>query len=259
VLPFLNGLPQDRKQVSLPSFASPLRLRAFAVKGFQLMYQFNWRPVLDNFDLLLKGLALGLGLAIAALALGSAIGLATAFARAYGPRPLRIAATAYVEAVRNIPLLLIIYFAYFGLPLLGVSLLDNVGSFILALAVYAGAYLTEVFRAGIEGVPRGQLEAARALGLTRLQVARHVTVPLMFRIALPSLGNTFISLFKDTSVASAIAVPELTYGAIRINVNTWRVIEVYLVVGALYLVACYAIAGALRVLERRFGVEHRWS
>jgi polar amino acid transport system permease protein len=223
------------------------------------VYQFNWRPVLDNFDLLLKGLALGLGIALAALVIGAALGLAAAFMRVAGTRPLRLAATAYVELVRNIPLLLIIYFVYFGLPLLGVSLLDNVWSFILALAFYAGAYLTEVFRAGIEGVPKGQVEAARAIGLTRLQVVRHVTLPLMFRIALPSLGNTFISLFKDTSVASAIAVPELTYGAIRINVNTWRVIEVYLVVGALYLAACYAIAGGLRAIERRFGVLYRWS
>ncbi len=160
--------------------------------------------------------------------------------------------TGYVELVRNIPLLLIIYFVYFGLPLLGVSLFDNLWSFVLSLALYSGAYLTEIFRAGIEAVARGQTEAARAIGMTRLQVVRHVTLPLMFRVALPSLGNTFISLFKDTSVASAIAVPELTYGAIRINVNTWRVIEVYLVVGLLYLTACYAIAGSLRRVERRF-------
>lgn len=220
------------------------------------MYQFNWRPVFDNFDLLLKGLALGIGIALLSLAIGSIIGLVAAFCRVQGARPLRMLAAGYVELVRNIPLLLIIYFVYFGLPLLGVSLLDNVWSFILALSVYAGAYLTEVFRAGIEAVGKGQIEAARAIGLTRLQVARHVTVPLMFRIALPSLGNTFISLFKDTSVASAIAVPELTYGAIRINVNTWRVIEVYLVVGLLYLAACYAIAALLRGAERRYKVMH---
>lgn len=220
------------------------------------MYQFNWRPVFDNFGLLLKGLALGLGIALLALAIGCVIGLAAAFCRVHGPRWARFAASAYVELVRNIPLLLIIYFVYFGLPLLGVSLFDNVWSFILALAVYAGAYLTEVFRAGIEAVGKGQIEAARALGLTRLQVARRVTIPLMFRIALPTLGNTFVSLFKDTSVASAIAVPELTYGAIRINVNTWRVIEVYLVVGALYLATCYAIVALLRQAERRLRGAH---
>jgi len=218
------------------------------------MYQFNWRPVFDNFDLLLRGLGLGLSMAAVSLAIGSLIGLAAAFARTQGARPLQIVASAYVELVRNVPLLLIIYFVYFGLPLLGVSLMDNIWSFVLSLALYSGAYLTEVFRAGIEAVGRGQTEAARAIGMTRLQVARHITLPLMFRIALPALGNTFIALFKDTSLASAIAVPELTYGAIRINVNTWRVIEVYLVVGLLYLAACYAIAGLLRRLERRFAI-----
>jgi polar amino acid transport system permease protein len=220
------------------------------------VYQFNWRPVFDNFGLLAKGLALGLGIALLALAIGCVIGLAAAFCRVHGPRWARFVAAAYVELVRNIPLLLIIYFVYFGLPLLGVSLFDNIWSFILALAVYAGAYLTEVFRAGIEAVGKGQIEAARALGLTRLRVARRVTIPLMFRIALPALGNTFVSLFKDTSVASAIAVPELTYGAIRINVNTWRVIEVYLVVGALYLATCYAIVALLRQTERRLRGIH---
>lgn len=218
------------------------------------MYQFNWRPVFDNFDLLLKGLGLGLGIAVLSLAVGSLIGLTAAFGRTQGNRPLQLLVTAYVELVRNIPLLLIIYFVYFGLPLLGISLFDNLWSFVLSLALYSGAYLTEVFRAGIEAVGKGQLEAARAIGMTRFQVVRHVTLPLMFRVVLPSLGNTFISLFKDTSVASAIAVPELTYGAIRINVNTWRVIEVYLVVGLLYLAACYAIAGMLRRVERRFAI-----
>ena len=218
------------------------------------MYQFNWRPVFDNFDLLLRGLGLGLSMAAVSLAIGSLIGLAAAFARTQGARPLQIVASAYVELVRNVPLLLIIYFVYFGLPLLGVSLMDNIWSFVLSLALYSGAYLTEVFRAGIEAVGKGQTEAARAIGMTRLQIARHITLPLMFRIALPALGNTFIALFKDTSLASAIAVPELTYGAIRINVNTWRVIEVYLVVGLLYLAACYAIAGLLRRLERRFAI-----
>ena len=219
------------------------------------MYQFNWRPVFDNFDLLLKGLGLGLAIALLSLAAGSLIGLAAAFARTQGTRPLRLLVSAYVELVRNIPLLLIIYFVYFGLPLLGVSLFDNLWSFVLSLALYAGAYLTEVFRAGIEAVGKGRIEAARAIGMTRLQVVQHVTLPLMIRVALPALGNTFISLFKDTSVASAIAVPELTYAAIRINVNTWRVIEVYLMVGLLYLAACYVIAALLRRIERRIAIS----
>lgn len=220
------------------------------------MYQFNWRPVFQNFDLLWKGLLLGIVMAIGALAIGVVIGLAGAFVRVYGPRWARLLVTAYVEFVRNIPLLLIIYFVYFGLPLIGIRFLDNLWSFVFALALYSGAYLIETFRAGLEAVNAGYIEAGTAVGLTRFQVARYITIPLMFRIVLPSLGNTLISLFKDTSLASAISVTELTYGAIRINVNTWRIIEVYTVVGLMYLATCYLIAGLLRLLERRFAMPH---
>lgn len=218
------------------------------------MYHFNWRPVFQSFDLLAQGLLLSLEISFLSLAIGIVVGLVAAFGRVYGPRPLRTLIVAYVEFVRNIPLLLIIYFVYFALPLLGISVLDNLGSFIFALVIYAGAYLTEIFRAGIESIHKGYIEAGKAIGLTRWQRTSHVTLPLMFRIVLPSLGNTLISLFKDTSLASAISVGELTYGAIQINVNTWRVIEVYTVVGLMYLVTAYLIAGILRLLEKRYAM-----
>jgi len=218
------------------------------------VYHFNWTPVFQNFDILIEGLLLGIGIALLSLICGSLLGLLSAFARIYGPRWARVLVIAYVEFVRNIPLLLIIYLVYFGLPLVGISILDNLWSFIVSLVFYSGSYLTEVFRAGIEAVNKSYIEAGKAIGLTRLQVIRYVTLPLMFRIVLPSLGNTFISLFKDTSLASAISVHELTYGAITINVNTWRVIEVYTVVGLLYLLTSYTIAALLRLLERRYAM-----
>lgn len=218
------------------------------------MYHFNWRPVFQNFDLLWQGLLLALEISILSLAIGMIIGLIGAFGRVYSPRPLRLLIAAYMEFVRNIPLLLIIYFVYFALPLLGISILDNFWSFIFALAIYAGAYLIEIFRAGIESIHTGYVEAGKAIGLTPIQRARYVIIPLMFRIVLPSLGNTLISLFKDTSLASAISVAELTYGAIRINVNTWRVIEVYTVVALMYLATSYLIASLLRLLEKRYAM-----
>jgi polar amino acid transport system permease protein len=218
------------------------------------MYHFNWRPVFQSFDLLWQGLLLSLEISFLSLAIGMVVGLIAAFGRVYGPRPLRTLIVAYVEFVRNIPLLLIIYFVYFALPLLGISLLDNLWSFIFALVIYAGAYLTEIFRAGIESIQKDYIEAGKAIGLTRWQRTRYIILPLMFRIVLPSLGNTLISLFKDTSLASAISVAELTYGAIQINVNTWRVIEVYTVVGVMYLATAYLIAGLLRLLEKRYAM-----
>ena len=127
------------------------------------MYHFDFRPIAQNFDLLWKGLLLGIGIALLSLAIGTVIGLLCAFARTYEARPLRVLATAYVEFVRNIPLLLIIYFVYFGLPLIGISILDNLWSFVFALAIYAGAYMTEIFRAGIEAISKNYLEAGKAI------------------------------------------------------------------------------------------------
>ncbi len=122
------------------------------------------------------------------------------------------------------------------------------------MSLYSGAYLVEVFRSGLAAVPRGLLDAGKAIGLTPWQRLVHVRLPTMLRITLPALSNTFISLFKDTSVASVIAVPELTYGAQWINFNTFRIAEVYLVVTGMYLVTGYAILLGLRMLERRFAV-----
>ncbi|TIQ43404.1 MAG: amino acid ABC transporter permease, partial [Mesorhizobium sp.] len=122
--------------------------------------------------------------------------------------------------------------------------------------LYSGAYLVEVFRSGLEAVPRGQLDAGKAIGLTPWQRLLHVRLPTMLRITLPALSNTFLSLFKDTSVASVISVPELTYGAQWINFNTFRIVEVYLLVTAMYLLTGYALLYALRLVERRFRAAH---
>ena len=222
--------------------------------ALQVRYYFHWDVVWRHVHRLYGGLFLGLELAVVALFIGSLIGLGGAFARTSRSRVLRAVFAAYVEFIRNVPLLLLIYFAYFGLPKVGISFLNNVSSFVMALAIYSGAFLTEVFRAGIGSIPTGYIEAGKAIGLTRLQNVRHVVLPVMFRIVLPSLSNTFISLFKDTALASAIAVPELTYGAVWINVNTFRVVETWTVVAAMYLVTGYAIALGLRRVERRYAV-----
>ncbi len=197
---------------------------------------------------------MGLGLALLSLAIGCVIGILAAFARVYGGRPIKALATAYTEFVRNIPLLLIIYFVFYGLGLIGLHLLNNIWSFVLALAVYSGAYLAEVFRAGIMSVPEGLIEAGKAIGLTPRKTMQFVTLPMTFRIVLPSLSNTFISLFKDTSLAAAISVPELTYGAMVINTNTWRILEVYTTVAIMYLITCYVLAGLLRLLEKKYAM-----
>jgi His/Glu/Gln/Arg/opine family amino acid ABC transporter permease subunit len=216
-----------------------------------MTYTLNFNVIWANFDQLLGGLGLGLALAFFSIAIGAAVGLAAAFAATGQSRLLRGAASVYVTAIRNTPLLVILLIAYFALPKLGIRM-GKLESFIASLALYAGAYLTEVFRASLIGIPTGLIDAGLSIGLTRFQVARLVRFPIMLRNALPALGSTFISLFKDTSIAAAIAVPELTFQARRINVDTFRVVEAWMAASALYLGTCLVIAAGLRRLERRF-------
>jgi polar amino acid transport system permease protein len=214
-------------------------------------YTLNFAVVWASLPRLLGGLLLGLELAAASLAIGTLLGLVGGFLSVGPARAGRILASTYVAVVRNTPILVIVLMLYFALPDLGVRL-DKGPSFIAALSLYAGAYLTEVFRAGLLGVPPGLVEAGKAIGLTRFGIALHVVSPVMLRNVLPALGSTFISLFKDTSIAAAIAVPELTFQARRINVESFRVVEAWTVASAFYIATCFLIAAALRGLERRF-------
>ncbi len=219
-----------------------------------MTYHVNFNFIWKYFDKLSWGLVLSLELAVACIALGILIGLGGALLYVDGPRRLRPLVTAYVEFIRNVPLLLLVYLVFYGVPSVGGFKYGPVESFIITLSVYAGAYLIEVFRSGLDAVPRGLIDAGKAIGLTPFQRLIHVRLPTMFRVVLPSLSNTFVSLFKDTSVASVIAVPELTYGAQWINFNTFRFVEVYAVVTPMYLVTGYAILFLLRRLERRYAV-----
>jgi polar amino acid transport system permease protein len=229
------------------------------------VYELNWGVIALHWQSFVDGLLLGLKLAVFGLGIGSVIGLVVAFARTSSRRVFSVPATLYVEFIRNVPLLLLLFFLYFGLPIFALNtfpretarklILDGDKSAILALSIYAGAYLAEVFRAGILAVGRRYIDAGRSLGLRPWGVARFVTLPIMFRAVLPALSNNFISLFKDTSLASAIAVPELTFAARELSTNTFRVYESWITAGALYIATCFSIAAILRWLERRI----RWT
>jgi polar amino acid transport system permease protein len=125
---------------------------------------------------------------------------------------------------------------------------------VVTLSVYSGAYLVEVFRSGLDAIPRGLVEAGKSIGLTPWQRLVYIRSPAMIRITLPALSNTFISLFKDTSVASVIAVPELTYGAQWINFTTFRIVEVYMITTVMYLATGYTLLFGLRLVERRYRI-----
>lgn len=224
-----------------------------AIVTYHLNFHFVWR----YFDKLDWGLLLSLELAIAGISLGIVIGLGLAVVSHHAGRMVRGLVAAYVEFVRNVPLLLLVYLVFYGIPSVGGFEYDATTSFVATLALYAGAYLVEVFRAGLEAIPKGLIDAGRAIGLTPWQRVLHVQLPTMLRIVLPSLSNAFISLFKDTSIASVLAVPELTYGANWIYTNTFRIVEVYAVVAPMYLVTGYVLLFGLRRLERQFAIRRR--
>jgi polar amino acid transport system permease protein len=220
---------------------------------YHLNFNFIWRYS----EKLWWGLALSIELAIISILLGCVIGFLLAVAYTGGGRIVRAAVSAYVEFIRNVPLLLLVYLVFYGIPSAGGFAYDATESFVATLSLYAGAYLVEVFRAGLDAVPKGAIDAGKAIGLTSWQRLIHVRMPIMLRIVLPSLSNAFISLFKDTSLASVIAVPELTYGANWIKTNTFRAVEVWIVTAPMYLVTGYLILLALRALERALLTEKR--
>ena len=220
-------------------------------------YHFNFNFIWRYSDKLYWGLVLSLELALVSILIGMAIGLGLALAYTGGGRLVRTAIAAYVEFIRNVPLLLLIYLVFYGIPSAGGFAYDAQTSFIATLALYSGAYLVEVFRAGLDAIPKGLIDAGKAVGLTPWQRFLYVRMPMMFRIVLPSLSNVYVSLFKDTALAYVIAVPELTYGANWIKTNTFRVIEVWLVAWPMYLGTCYVLLYALRVVERRFSLVRR--
>ncbi len=217
-------------------------------------YLFDWSVIGRNADKFAAGLGLSLGMAAAALIGGSILGLLVAYARLARSPLIRVPAAAYVELMRNTPLLLLVVFMYFGLPEIGIYFLEKIESFILTLGLYAAAYMSEVFRAGLASMPRQYAEAAKAIGMRPWQRQRYVVLPVMLRMVLPAAANNLISLFKDTSLATAIAVPELTFVARQVNANTFRVMESWLTASALYLGTCLLISTVLRLIERRYAM-----
>jgi len=223
-------------------------------KSGQIVYSLNWQVDWDAAGAFFQGLGLALEMAAIAMVVGSLIGIVGALARTSKVRPLQWVARGYVGLFRNIPLLLLIFFIYFALPTAVGQFTDAKTSAIIALSILYGAYLIEVFRAGIGSVSIRYLEGGKALGLQQGQIIHYITLPLMFRVVLPSLGNTLISLFKDTSLASAIAVTEITFVGEQIQTNTFRTVEAWTAVSILYLATSYLLASLLRLAERRFAL-----
>ncbi len=224
-----------------------------------MSYKFDFAFMADRWPDFVAGAWLTIQLTVLSIALGFALGTVCALARVYGGPVVRRLVGAYVEAIRNTPLLIQIFIVYFGLSSLGLKLSADISA-VIALTVHMGAYSTEIMRAGIQSIQRTQLEAADCLGLTRLQTILHVVLlPAMERVY-PALSSQFVLLMLASSITSQISVEELTAVANNVQSDTYRSFEVYVVVAIVYLVlsalyrfAFWAIGLGLFERKRRLG------
>jgi polar amino acid transport system permease protein len=197
-------------------------------------YVFQFGAVWKDVDLLLLGAWLTAKLSFLTLAIGLVVGTAGALARISRHRLLRGVARTYVEAIRNTPFLIQLLLLYLGLPAIGIRLAPEQAA-LLALVVNFGAYATEIIRAGIEAIPKGQVEAGRSLGLTGSQIFILIVMKPALRIVYPALSSQFILLVLTSSVVSVISAEELTAVADRIASRNFRTFEVYFIVTLMYL------------------------
>jgi polar amino acid transport system permease protein len=192
-------------------------------------------------------------LTILATFFGTIIGLVVAFARISRSKLLSGLAYFYTWAIRGTPLLVQLYFIYYGLPQVGIRL-DAFPAAVIGISICAGAYIAEIIRAGIQSIDKGQMEAARSLGMTYFQAMRYVILPQAYRRMLPPMGNEIIALTKDSSLASTLALVELMRTARQIDAATLRSMEAYIAAGAFYLAMTTGLTVLFDRIEKRLAV-----
>jgi polar amino acid transport system permease protein len=213
-----------------------------------LGYRFDFSDLLQYSGVFAKGVGLTVTLIVIGGTLGVAVGIAGAWARGFNRARWPSALVgAYVESIRNTPFLIQLFFIFFGLPSLGVRMTE-VQAAVLAMVVNLGAYSTEIIRAGIAAVPRGQIEAGASLAMTRLQIFRHIVLRPALQKIWPALTSQLVIVMFGSAVCSQIAVEELTFAANFIQSRNFRSFEVYFVATAIYLVLAILLRQAMRGL-----------
>ncbi|KWX72102.1 glutamine ABC transporter permease [Paenibacillus riograndensis] len=204
----------------------------------------------DHFGQYLEGFRGTVLSSVLALIGSFIIGTVIAVFRITTVKPLRWFGTGYVEFIRNIPLLLVVYVFFYGPSALGFTL-DGFKAGTIGLTVYTSAFIAEAIRAGIVAVPKGQMEAARSSGLSYMQTMTHVILPQAIKLVIPPLGNQFINLIKNSSVLTLVAGLDLMYFADGISTETYRTFDTYIFVALFYLVLTLPLSYGVRVWERR--------
>jgi len=216
---------------------------------------FDWSVVWRNAGALLQGVELTVLLAVTTMLISIPGGIVLALMRLSHVRALSAASAAFVELFRNLPLILVVYSAYYVMPVATGLNLSPLTTGIVALSLNVSAYNGETFRAGIASIRKGQTEAAYALGMGRWQTMKEIVLPQAVRRVLPVLASTWVSLFKDTSLVSVISVDELAYTSMRIRAQTFRVLEMLTAMAAIYWLLGYPQAKLVDWINRRYGVK----
>jgi glutamine transport system permease protein len=212
---------------------------------------FRFDIIIEYLPFLMKGLMYTVGLSVGGILIGSVLGFFIALGRMSKIKFLRIPFVWYINFFRGTPLLVQLFLIHFGLMPLILSDGSTVASALVALSLNSAAYVAEIFRAGIQSMETGQGEAARSLGMTTTMSMRYVIFPQTFRRMIPPLGNEFISLLKDSSLASIIAAPELMYWGRAASGQYFRVWEPYLAIAAIYLLLTLSLTYLLNYIEKR--------
>ena len=218
---------------------------------------FNWDLVMNSFPLLLTGAVVTVKITALSVALGVIIGLFVGVARICHVAPLRVLAAIYVDFLRGTPLLVQIFLIYFALPVITGQRVDPFFAAIASCGINSGAYVAEIFRAGIQSIDAGQMEAGRSLGMSWMQTMRYIIVPQAFKRVIPPLGNEFIALLKDSSLVSVIGFEELTRRGQLIIARTYGSLEIWLSVAIIYLAMTLTISRFVAYLERRYKFDDR--
>ncbi|WP_313084961.1 amino acid ABC transporter permease [Pulveribacter sp.] len=216
-----------------------------------MQYQFEFGPVFAAWPTLLHGTWVTVQLSLTATVLGLVVAVFCAWGKTSGPAALRWAVNAYIELIRNTPFLVQLFFFFFALPAVGLRWSPYTAA-LVAMVVNLGAYATEIIRAGIEAVPRGQIEAAQALNLKAWQIFRFVVLKPALKTIYPALTSQFILLMLSSAVVSVISADDLTSVAANIQSETFRSFEVYIVVAVIYLLLSLLFSALFRLAYERW-------
>lgn len=218
---------------------------------------FDFSLIVDSLPLLLQGALVTIEITAIAVGLGLVLGLITSICRLSRVRALEFLAACYVNIIRGTPLLVQIFLIYFALPMVIGERINPFIAAVVACSINSGAYVSEIFRAGIQSVDKGQMEAGRSLGLSWGQTMCYIILPQAFKNVIPPLGNEFISMTKETSLVSVIGFEELTRRGQLIIAKTYGSFEIWMTVAAIYLIMTLGIARLVSCLEKRFATDDR--